>query len=445
MYTSKYYMTRGSVKNPRYTVNTVHTRRTGGSVYTRTVAGTVFAGTGAVWPQRPAGSPVLNPSHIISREPLSFGLGILGWMALYVHANRVRMELEIIVHMVLVVNDGALKLSLVVVQLGPLQRDLEAKVLPENGNETPGKINVYMCSLDYLNEVEEDQGNICPDFMGARYQATRTAMVSPTITEVQAAETLRTTWVLTNEDLCLQWREQVAEDEPFQLEESTARADEKKKNRSKHSAIIMRPRPFANDEEALVSEFALRKIDSGKYVELYYWTNQGLDDALTNYRTRDDDSMVPSIGEDGSTVWVSAATSKPAAGVIADRDLSPVDFAQAIPRIMAAIEERDWTKQRTLMLAQFWGAIMMHRYWNSNDLLASRAILLYQEEQRRAWHSAILSSNGAWDISIIDEPTLVRTFERVYRASLIRTTNIPPEATFQPLLEAIKAFSFSAS
>ncbi|KAG1762098.1 hypothetical protein EDD22DRAFT_970190 [Suillus occidentalis] len=264
--------------------------------------------------------------------------------------------------------------------------------------------------------------------MSARYQATRAAMITANVTEVQAAETLRNTWVLTNEDLCLQWREQVAEDErlsaerkraadeeaererlALQLEENTARADEKKKNRSKHSTIILRPRPFANDEEALVSEFALRKIDSGKYVELYYWTNQGLDDALTNY------------------LWVSAATSKPAAGVIADRDLSPVDFAQAIPRIMAAIEERDWTKQRVLMLAQFWGAIMLHRYWNSNDLLARRAILLYQEEQRRAWHSAILSSNGAWDISIIDEPTLVRTFERVYRASLIRTTNVAPD------------------
>jgi hypothetical protein len=43
------------------------------------------------------------------------GLGILAWMALYMHANRVRTELETIVHRVLVVNDGALKLSLVVV------------------------------------------------------------------------------------------------------------------------------------------------------------------------------------------------------------------------------------------------------------------------------------------------------------------------------------------
>ncbi|KAG1745640.1 hypothetical protein EDB19DRAFT_1603055, partial [Suillus lakei] len=152
---------------------------------------------------------------------------------------------------------------------------------------------------------------VCPDFMSAWYQATHTAMIMPNVTEAQAAETLRITWVLTNEDLCLQWQEQVVEDErlraerkrladkeaerehlALQLEENTAQADEKKKNRSKHSTIILRPRPFANDEEALVSEFALRKIDSGKYVELYYWTNQGLNDALINYRTRDDDSMV---------------------------------------------------------------------------------------------------------------------------------------------------------
>ncbi|KAG2339248.1 hypothetical protein BDR05DRAFT_892013 [Suillus weaverae] len=271
---------------------------------------------------------------------------------------------------------------------------------------------------------------VCPDFMGARYQAMRTAMITPTVTEAQAAETLRTTWVLTNEDLCLQWQDQVTEDEhlsaeqkhaveeeaerehlTLQLEESTARADEKKKNCAKHSAIIIRPRPFANDEEAL----------------LYYWTNDGLDDALVNYRTRDDDSMVPSIGEDGSTVWVSAATSKPVVGVIVDRDLSPVDFAQAIPRIIAAIEDHDWTKQCVQMLAQFWGAIMLHHYWNSRDVLASRAILLYQEEQRQAWHSAILSSNGSWDLSILDEPTIVRTFDRVYRTSLIRTTTVAPD------------------
>lgn len=117
---------------------------------------------------------------------------------------------------------------------------------------------------------------VCPDFMTERYRDSRTSMVTATVTEDQAAGILRTIWVTTNEDLCLQWQQQLLEDErlkaekrrldeedlerqraALQLEEATARADEKKKNCLKHIPIPMRPRPFANDEEALISEFAI--------------------------------------------------------------------------------------------------------------------------------------------------------------------------------------------
>ncbi|KAG2151972.1 hypothetical protein BD769DRAFT_1314413, partial [Suillus cothurnatus] len=99
-------------------------------------------------------------------------------------------------------------------------------------------------------------------------------------------------------------------------------------------------------------------------------------------------------GEDGSTVWISTAASRPSAGVIADRNLSMVEFAQAVPRMISALEEYDWPAQRIQMLAHFWGAIMLHQYWNSSDYIAQRAILIYQEEQCRAWHNAIPLSKG---------------------------------------------------
>ncbi|KAG1900356.1 uncharacterized protein F5891DRAFT_923102, partial [Suillus fuscotomentosus] len=121
--------------------------------------------------------------------------------------------------------------------------------------------------------------SVCPDFMSERYRVSRISMVTANITEAQAADTLRNIWVTTNEDLCLQWQQQLAEDDrlkaekqrldeedqehqraALQLEEATARADEKKKNRLKHIPMPMRPRPFANDEEALISEFATRKL-----------------------------------------------------------------------------------------------------------------------------------------------------------------------------------------
>ncbi|KAG1799584.1 hypothetical protein EV424DRAFT_1352288 [Suillus variegatus] len=293
---------------------------------------------------------------------------------------------------------------------------------------------------------------ICPDFMIERYRISRTSMVTANVTEAQAADTLRTIWTTTNEALCLQWAKQVAEDARLadeekrvakeeaerlqvaqQLEEDTLKVDEKKKNRLKHLEIPMRPRPFTNDEEALVSEFALRKLDKGHYVELYYWTNDGLDDAVTNYRTHDDDSMVPTIGEDGSTVWISSAASKPSGGVIADRDLTPANFAQAIPCIVNALEERDWAPQRVIMLARFWGAIMLHRYWNFRDLIAQKTILLFQEEQRRAWHHAISSAKGAWNIAIIDEQALSRTFDRMYWALLLRPEMTKPDTQVHKL------------
>ncbi|KAG2744525.1 hypothetical protein P692DRAFT_20744524 [Suillus brevipes Sb2] len=276
--------------------------------------------------------------------------------------------------------------------------------------------------------------NICPDFMDERYRASRTIFVTANTTEAQAAANLRAIWETTNDALCAQWQQQVAEDErlraeqkrlaeeeedrqiqALRLEEETALAEEKKKNRSKYHVLPERPRPTAAEDEILVSDFALRKLDKGHYVEIYYWTNDGLDDALVNYRTKDDDGMVPTTGEDGSTVWVSAAATRPSTGVVPDRNLTSVDFAQAVPRMIHSLEEKGWPKQRVMMLARFWGALMTHRHWNSRDKSAHKGLMLFQEEQRRAWHNAIPIPANAWDISIISETVITRTCDRVYR------------------------------
>ncbi|KAG2339085.1 hypothetical protein BDR05DRAFT_861957, partial [Suillus weaverae] len=83
----------------------------------------------------------------------------------------------------------------------------------------------------------------------------------------------------------------------------------------------------------------------------------GLDDMLTNYHIKDDDGIVPTIGQDGSTVWISAATTRPSAGVIPDHNLTTVDFTQAVPQMITSFEDKGWPKQRVMMLAYFWGAL----------------------------------------------------------------------------------------
>lgn len=161
---------------------------------------------------------------------------------------------------------------------------------------------------------------VCPDFMSERYHASRTPFVSDTISEEQAAESLRLVWVATNNDFCTQWRHQLAKNARVhaeqaqaaeaeaarlrqirQLKEETAHADERKKNRFKHTDILMCPHPDTNKEEAFVFDFALRKIDKGHFVELYYWTNTRLEEALFSYSTKDDKGLIPSE-QDGTTV-----------------------------------------------------------------------------------------------------------------------------------------------
>ncbi|KAG1844096.1 hypothetical protein C8R48DRAFT_579161, partial [Suillus tomentosus] len=213
-----------------------------------------------------------------------------------------------------------------------------------------------------MQRLHSDPGLlICPDFTANAYSVSRLSLVSPTTTDTQAADLLRTVWATTNTALCAQWQQQVVKDEhlrrehqrltgeendrhreALRLDEEAAKSDEKKKNRSKHLLIPLRPRPDYTDDEIMVSDFALRKIDTGHYVELYYWTNGGLADAHANYRTQDNEGMVLTTGEDGSTVWVNVGLTKPSSKVVADRHLSTVEFAQAVPHMIKALEEYDW-------------------------------------------------------------------------------------------------------
>jgi hypothetical protein len=55
--------------------------------------------------------------------------------------------------------------------------------------------------------------------------------------------------------------------------------------------------------------YALRKLDKGEYVELWYFTNDRLDEANLK-KTVDDDTMIMSTLVDGSTAWVSAASTR---------------------------------------------------------------------------------------------------------------------------------------
>ncbi|KAG1761298.1 hypothetical protein EDD22DRAFT_745372, partial [Suillus occidentalis] len=248
----------------------------------------------------------------------------------------------------------------------------------------------------------------CPDFASAVFQASRTPLLGPTVDDAQAATMLQTIWVATNATQRVQWQQQLdgdaleaaaqrrllaeAEEQRVAaqaLQDAAIAEEDKKKNRIHHIIIPDRPRPTRTAASVLVCDFALRKLDKAQFVELYYWTNRGLADAKLTFRTADEDSLVPTVAADGSTVWTPAGATRPASGLIADHLLTPLDFSHAIPRYISSLEQRGWEQSRILMLANFFGALITHEYWTSDDAFEQRALLSYQEEQRRAWHQAI--------------------------------------------------------
>jgi hypothetical protein len=159
--------------------------------------------------------------------------------------------------------------------------------------------------------------------------------------------------------------------------------------------------------------YALRKLDKGEYVELWYFTNDGLDEANLK-KTVDDDAMIMSTLADVSTAWVSAASTCNARAVINDEDLPFEEFCQACPHMLTAMEQVDWLEDRVRMMAKFWRNIQVHKYQSLRSSIAQKALLVYQAEQHKHWHIAIKTSVGPYDLALVNEKVLKETREKVY-------------------------------
>ncbi|KAF8802318.1 hypothetical protein BYT27DRAFT_7215415 [Phlegmacium glaucopus] len=260
----------------------------------------------------------------------------------------------------------------------------------------------------------------CPDFTSPIYAAAREPFINPNTTEDQAIQFLKDIWKAGNEADKVRWRQQSDDDaaaltEQRRLqseadllkvqarvdEEENLRKEEIKRNKSKYIPIPDRDVPTI--APVVASNYAIRKMEKGLYVELWYYTNAGLDEASRSSNTADDEAMVMLRLPDGVTSWVPAASARTASGVVDDKDLPWEDFCQAAPRMIVAMEEADWPQDRVTMLAKFWGNLQVHEFRSSRDPLDQKALIVYQAEQRRLWHLAISSPRGAYNLSRIND------------------------------------------
>jgi hypothetical protein len=283
-----------------------------------------------------------------------------------------------------------------------------------------------------MPRIHADPGFLeCPDYASPTYAATRAPLINQNTNEIQAIQFLKDIWTAGNEADKARWQVQNEEDEALRTEQlriqteaeglkaqaeveevEALRKEEMKKNKSKYLPIPNRDVPTI--ARVIASNYAIRKMEKGLYVELWYYTNAGLDEAFRNSNTVDDEAMMMLRLPNGSTSWAPAASTKTSSSVLEDKNILWEDFCQAAPRMIVAMEEADWTKERVAMLAEFWGKLMVHELRSSTDPLDQKTLIVYQAEQRRLWHLAISSPQGAYDLSRINEEIMRKTRDKVY-------------------------------
>ena len=271
----------------------------------------------------------------------------------------------------------------------------------------------------------------CPDYLLDIYHAVRAPFVTPESTHQQAAAILTTVWEAQNTVEKQQWQRQVDRDaeeaeerremaeeaerirqEASDKEKEEQQKEERKKNKSKFVPIPQRGVPTM--PPIIISTIAVRRMDKGDYVPLWYFTNAGLDDASKAFNIIEEDALSLIKAGDGSTSLVPALSSKESRNVVEDSNLSWDDFCIAAPRMILAMSRSEWPPDRIAMMTEFWSNLNTHPFRSSRDPLDRDALLLYQAEQRKLWHQAINSPGYGYDLSQINEELLRQTKDRLY-------------------------------
>ena len=149
----------------------------------------------------------------------------------------------------------------------------------------------------------------CPDFASDTYAEARAPFVVHPTTEEQAIQLLIDLWTTGNNADKAKWQQQSVDDEAAitetrhlqseadavkaqaeTVEAENSKKEEMKKNKSKYLPIPDCDVPTI--APVVAYNYAIRKMEKGLYVELWYYTNAGLDEALHNSNTVNDDSSM---------------------------------------------------------------------------------------------------------------------------------------------------------
>ena len=278
--------------------------------------------------------------------------------------------------------------------------------------------------------TQDPTGQVCPDFAGKTYAAIQLAMTTGgQLTDADAAEWLITAWNQTHarevEAWDLQVQTDVAEQEELQrlaqAEEERLKAEEERlKDEEQKELEKKRPKINDFDNDKMVgdfvlprpSQFAIGKLKSFSFIELWYFTEEGCSEAQESSRTLPDDAY--GITRVDDLVALKPVTAfKASKNVIPDADLSWRQMNIGKNTMLRHMELCSWPVKHVDSFARFYLHLELDPMRSRPN--GERVLLAYQAKVRRQWHDDIARGQG-FNIAQINQRLLATVAEEVWDA-----------------------------
>jgi hypothetical protein len=271
---------------------------------------------------------------------------------------------------------------------------------------------------------------VCPDFSSDDFEAIRDTIAAATAsTQDAAAASLTASWEAQIASKIAAWdaqehadllaREEAANDAreaeailQAQLNKEVAddlRELEKKKpkmhtfNAAKSigADIIQRPSPYA-----------LERTRKFEYIELWYFSPDGCNEATLTQRTSADDTYGISRSDTDLMVLKPVATVRASRKALRDEDLPWDQMEIASTLLLRHQRQLGWPEAATDALAIFWYNLQHHELRSRPN--GQRILLEYQARARREWHAALDRKDDGFNISIIDSDLLAKITRELF-------------------------------
>ncbi|KAH0836707.1 hypothetical protein J3R83DRAFT_8436 [Lanmaoa asiatica] len=191
------------------------------------------------------------------------------------------------------------------------------------------------------------------------------------------------------------------EDEENRLAREEAEREQRETDKKKPK---MNPfTPGASVADSLIhppSHYALQKLSTFDYIELWYFTQAGrLDAAKHSSKSQADDTFGISRVDDHLTVR-SIASVRASRNALSDHDLSFSEFLRAKNLFLESARKAEWPIDHLDSLAKFFWLLETHP--TIQLPLGEKIILTYASRVRLDWHRELKAGRG-YDISVVNQ------------------------------------------